>query len=199
MKKLAITLLIFLFLSSCVETVAVGSVAGVIITTREKSLEDTKKDVFISIKIDKDLLLNNLKTPRNSVKVMVNEGRVLLVGTVRNLDKGKEANKIVWNTDGVKELIDEVEVEQKGLGARDFAGGFIDSYITAKIRSKLFFSRKVTAADFKIKTENNTVYILGVAKNDHELKEALDIIASTVGVKRVVNHSILVNDRRRNG
>lgn len=199
MKKISTLLIFCLFLSSCVESVMVGSIAGTIVATREKSLKDTKDDVLISTKIDKDLLFNGMKTPSNSVEVMVNEGRVLLVGVVRDLKKGQKLNKIVWSTKGVKELIDEVEIDKDSLKVRDFGGGFIDSFVTAKIKSKLFFSRKVTVADFKIKTENGVVYILGSAKNRSELDNTLKIISKTSGVKRVVNHAILVNDNRRNG
>ncbi len=199
MKKNILILSFLMFLTSCVETVIVGSVASTIVATREKSLKDTKDDVVIAVKIDKEFALNGLKTIRNSVKIMVNEGRVLLTGTVRDLDKGQKANQIVWKIEGVKELIDEIQIEEKGFKTRDFSGFFIDSLTTSRVKSKLFFNPKITAADFKITTANDVVYILGVAKNNEELNEVLKVISKTSGVKRVVNHAVLVSDHRRNG
>ncbi len=199
MKKIILSLTFLLFLTSCIETVVVGSAATAIVVTRQKNLKNTKNDVIIAAKIDKEFLVNGLKTPRNSVAVMVSEGRVLLTGTIRDLEKGKKATEIVWKTKGVKELIDEVEIDEKGLKVRDFGGGVYDSLITAKIKTKLFFNREVVAADFKINTSSGVVYILGIAKNNAQLTETLRVVSKTVGVKRVVNHAILVNDTRRNG
>lgn len=199
MKKNILILSFLMFLTSCVETVIVGSVASTIAVTRQKTLKDTKNDVVIAAKIDKEFALNGLKTMRNSVKIMVNEGRVLLTGVVRDLDKGQKANQIVWKIEGVKELIDEIQIEEKGLKTRDFSGFFVDSFTTSRVKSKLFFNPKITAADFKITTSNDVVYILGVAKNNQELNEVLKAISTISGVKRVVNHAILVSDHRRNG
>lgn len=188
---------VLLLLSSCVETVIVASVAGAVVVTREKTLVETKNDVIIAAKIDKEFLVNGLKTPKNSVEVMVNEGRVLLIGTIRELDKGRKAGEIAWKVKGVKEIIDEIQIDGDALKASDLFASTVDTFTTSKIKTKLFFSRKTTAADFKIKTENGVVYILGVAKNNSELSETLRLIASTSGVKKVVNHAILLNDSRR--
>jgi osmotically-inducible protein OsmY len=197
MKKFILSLSVLLLLSSCVETVIVASVAGAVVVTREKTLVETKNDVIIAAKIDKEFLVNGLKTPKNSVEVMVNEGRVLLIGTIRELDKGRKAGEIAWKVKGVKEIIDEIQIDGDALKASDLFASTVDTFTTSKIKTKLFFSRKTTAADFKIKTENGVVYILGVAKNNSELSETLRLIASTSGVKKVVNHAILLNDSRR--
>lgn len=197
MKNKILSLAVLFFLSSCVETVIVGSAATAVVVTRQKNLKETKDDVVIAAKIDKEFLVNGMKTPRNYIDVMVSEGRVLLTGVIRDLAKGQKANAIAWKTSGVKEIIDEIEIDEKGLRVRDFGGGFVDSFVTSKIKTKLFFSRKTTAADFKITTQNGTVYVLGISKNNAELSEALKIISNTSGVKKVVNHAILANDTRR--
>lgn len=197
MKKTIFLAILAIFLSGCVETVVVGTVAGSVVAVREKSLKDTSSDTIIAAKIDKNLLFSGMKGWRNSVEVMVNEGRVLLVGVVRDLDKGKKMTEMVWKVKGVRELIDEVEVDAQGLRVRDFGGGFYDAYLTAKIKSKLFLDKEVTSSDFKIKTQNRVVYILGVAKDSNELRGVLRAIAKTKGVKRVVNHAIFINDSRR--
>lgn len=197
MKKFLLLALIIITISSCVETIVIASGATAIAVTRQKNLEDTKLDIIISANIDKEIFLEGLATPRNSVSAMVSEGRVLLCGTIRDLDKGKKLISSIWKIAGVKELIDEVEIDDKGLRTRDFTGIFLDSFITAKIKSKLFFSRKAMAANFKISTVNSVVYVIGVAKNDLELKSMLESVSRTSSVKKVVNHAILANDERR--
>lgn len=141
MKKIFVALALLL-VTSCVETVVVGSVATISVVTREKTVMDTADDVYIAAQIDKDFLLNGLKGLSNSVGVSVNEGRVLLTGVIRDADKGRLAITTAWKTKGVKEVIDEIEVSKNGLEVRDFSGTFSDSYITSLIKTKLFFTHK---------------------------------------------------------
>ncbi len=197
-KYLAIISLLFL-ITSCVEATVVGFGAAAIVATREKSLKDTKDDVIIAAKIDKELVINGLKTPKNSISVMVSEGRVLMTGAIRDLKKGKLASEIIWKTNGVKEVIDEVEIRDKNLAVRDFSETFTDSFLTAKIKTKLFFNRKISLADYKMSSFNGSVYLLGIAKNKSELDEVLRVISKTSGVKKVINHVVMANDRRRDG
>lgn len=181
------------------EATVVGFGAVAIVATREKSLKDTKDDVIISAKIDKEFVINGLKTPKNSISVMVSEGRVLMTGAIRDLKKGQKATEIVWKVNGVKEVIDEVEIRDKNLGVKDFGETFTDSFLTSKIKTKLFFNRKISLSDYKISSFNRSVYLLGIAKNKDELDEVLRVISKTSGVIKVVNHVIMANDHRRNG
>lgn len=197
LKNIALFFTVALFLTSCVETVVVGSVATNIIATREKSIKDTGKDTWIAAKIDKDILANVMVMPKNSVKVMVNEGRVLLVGRITDLEKGKKIYEIAWNTKGVVEVIDEIQINQEKVRVRDFSTPFTDSYLTTRIKAKLFWNQDVTGADFKICSSYGNVYVFGVAKNEAEMSEALRVVSNVTGVKKVINHAILNEDSRR--
>ncbi len=197
MKRILILFILGTFLTSCVETVIVGSVATTIIATREKSVKDTGRDVVIAAKIDKGLIANGMITPKNSVKAMVNEGRVLLTGHVSDLEKGKRAYEIAWSTTGVVEVIDEVQIDQKKVKVRDFTSTFTDSYLTAKIKAQLFLNRDITAADFKICTSRGDVYVFGIAGDEVQMSEALRVISNISGVKKVINHAIMNDDNRR--
>ncbi|HLD76525.1 MAG TPA: BON domain-containing protein [Rickettsiales bacterium] len=199
MKKFIAILALLFITASCVEATVISFGAGTIVATRNKSLSDTKDDVIIAAKIDKEFLVNGLKTPRNSVEVMVSEGRVLITGEIRDLQKGKKAVEIIWKIKGVKELIDEVEIKKEDLRIADFGGVISDTYLTSKIKTKLFFNRKVSLADYKISSFNHSVYLLGIAKDRAEIDEVLRVISKTSGIKKVVNHVILANDSRRNG
>lgn len=197
MKKSILAVILAVFLSSCVEAVVTGSVASTILVTREKSVKDTAKDTMIAAKIDTKIVSNGVITPRNSVKVMVNEGRVLLTGRVTDVDKGRKVYDSAWKTKNVVEVIDEVKIENDSLSAVDFTTFFTDLYLTVKIKAKLFFDKAVTAADFKITSSYGKVYVFGVAKDDFEMEEVLSVISKTVGVKKVINHAILKDDSRR--
>lgn len=197
MKKTFAAFLFLFFTTSCVETVVVGSFATISIVTREKSLSATADDALIAAQIDKDFLINGIKGVSNSVGVTVNEGRVLLTGVIRDTSKGDPALAIVWKVKGVKEVIDEIEVDKKGVGVRDFTSSFSDSYITSVIKVKLFFHQSILPSNYKVTTFNNVVYLIGVYKSEDQLRELLQIVSKTSGVKKVVNYVISADDSRR--
>lgn len=198
MKNIIAALLLLVFTASCVETVVVGSVATMVVVTREKTLTATKDDIAIAAQIDAEFIKEGLKTPHNAVAIMVNEGRVLLVGEIKDVAKGRKAVEICWKVAGVKEVIDEIQINSKGLALKDLTDTIKDGYLTSYLKTKLFFKPSIIPSNYKLLTENSIVYVLGVAKNERDMKEALNVIAGTRGVKKVVNHIILVNDSRRN-
>lgn len=190
-------LAIILSLTSCVETVVVASLSGGAVAIREKSLNNTQKDVLIASKLGTTFLANGLKNPGNSVDISINEGRVLLTGIVRSPNKAKLAQEYAWKVDNVKEVIDEIQIRQDSLKARDFSSAFIDYLITWQLESKLLFSSKVHSINYKITTVNKTVYLLGIANDNAEMQNVLDQASKIKGVNKVVNHLLLINDAKR--
>lgn len=193
----AISLLIFSV--SCVETVVVGSIATGVVVVREKSFSSTRKDVMMATALASEFVKNGLKNPSNSVDITINEGRILLTGIVRDHSRGKLAVDLAWKSTGVKEVIDEIQYsEDEKLRPRDFQIAFTDYLISLQLEAKLFFSGDVSAVNYKITTVNKTTYLLGVAYEDEELRKVLSIVSKARGVRKVVNHIILVDDNRRN-
>ena len=191
-------LLATFFTTSCVETVVVGSVAGAVVVTREKGLQETVTDVKIAAKLNSDFVQNGLKKPNSYVEVMVNEGRVLLMGEMTDPVKAKTASILSWKVEGVKEVIDELElVEGRRLNLRSFLSTGYDHIITAEVETRLFFTRNIFSRNYKIATLNGNVYLLGVAQSDEEMRKVFSAVSKIRGVKKVVNHVILVNDARR--
>jgi osmotically-inducible protein OsmY len=193
---LAASLLIFS--TACVETVVVGSLATGMVVTREKNLSNTRSDIVISTKLGTKFLENGLKNPGNSVDVTVNEGRVLLTGIVREEQKAKLASELAWKVEGVKEVIDEIQLRDD-FKAKDVSNAFRDYLVSIEIETKLLLGKKITSSNYQITTVGKTVYLLGVASDNAEMQKVLSIAAKVRGVDKVVNHVILVNDRRRNG
>lgn len=192
----AISLLIFSV--SCVEAVVVGSIATGVVVVREKSFSSTRKDVVMATALASEFLKNGLKSPRNSVDITINEGRILLTGIVRDRSKSKLAVDLAWKSTGVKEVIDEIQYsEDEKLHPRDFQIAFIDYLISLELEAKLFFSGDVSAVNYKITTVHKTTYLLGVAYEEDEMRKVLSIVSKARGVKKVVNHIILVDDNRR--
>lgn len=191
-------ILFLTFATSCVETVVVGSFGTAAIATREKSLNNTRYDIQIYTTLSFDFLQNGLKNFGNSIDLTVNEGRVLLTGIARDVQKAKLASDLAWKVIGVKEVIDEIQVRDgDSTHFRDYTSATYDYYITAKIEGRLFISKKVPTFNYKITTVSGTVYILGVAHNEEELNRVITIITKISGVEKVISHVIMINDRRR--
>jgi len=189
---------VLFFATSCVETVIVGATTAGVLTVREKSFKSTQKDVIIASKLGAEFISNGLKNPGNSIDISVNEARVLLTGIARDPEKAKLANQLAWKVSGVKEVIDEIQVsEEANLRAADFGRAFMDYVITLEIETKLLFISDVATVNYKITTVNKTVYLLGLANDNSEMQKVLTMVAKVSGVKKVVNHIILVDDSRR--
>ncbi len=201
MKKLLFSsFLLLFFTTSCVETVIVGSTTTGVVTLREKTFNNTQKDIVISTRLGATFLANGLKNPGNSIDVTVNEGRVLLTGIVRDIRKAKLALELSWKIDGVKEVIDEIQIRDGDIiHLTDYAKAASDYKISAEIETKLLFSKKVYSRNYQITTVNGIVYLLGVASDETEIARVLSVVSRVRGVKKVVNHIILISDKRRNG
>lgn len=193
---LVISLLVFC--TACVETVVVGSVATGTLALRDKTLSDTGKDTVIATKLTGELLANGLKNPGNSVDFDVNEGRVLLIGIVRDAKKANLATDLAWKIPNVKEVIDEIQLKDD-FRLRDISSSFGDYVITATLETKLLFTKGVSSVNYKITTVGRSVYILGVSANHREMDKVLSVASRVRGVERVINHIVLVDDRRRDG
>lgn len=187
-----------LFLSSCVETVVIGSLATGSIVTRDKSAKDMKNDIVISSILISKYIQNGLNSFKNNVDASVNEGRVLLTGVVRDEKKQKLAVELAWKVANVKEVIDEIQLlEDKSYRPKNFARSVLDTVLTLEIEAKLLVKPNLKSSNYKINTVNGIVYMMGIAKDKEELGKALDIVARVRGVKKVINHIILNDDRRR--
>ena len=192
-------ILLLALMTSCVETVVIGSVGGGVFASREKTIQDTRSDIAISVTLTADFITRGLKMPGNSVNFTVNEGRVLLTGIVRDSQKAKSAQEISWTAIGVKEVIDEIQLREEGMVFKDFPSAFRDYLITAEVESRLLVTRDVIWPNYKITTVGSTVYLLGVAVNDFEMQRVLTIVSKIYGVEKVVNHVLLRDDQRRRG
>ena len=197
MKIFLITIIALSFLSSCIETVAIGALSTAVVASREKSLKDTKDDTLIEAAIDLKFVNHGLKKPTDKIGVTVNEQRVLLTGIVDDQSISKIAEKLSWEVDGVKEVINEIQIIDKKSSGKNFLSYFPDTAITGQVKSKILFDKNVSYLNISVTTINRVVYLIGVAENQREIKKALELAAKTSGVKKVVSHLILKSDKRR--
>lgn len=199
MKCFLINFSLLFLLSSCVETVIVGSVATGAIVAGHSSIEETKNDTIIAAKLTKSFIENGLKNLGSYVEFEVSEGRVLLLGIVDRRETARIAQELAWKIEGVREVIDEIQLKNKMKSkTASFFRSIRDYLVTGDARVRLLFARDVSSLNYELTTIDGSLYLLGIADNDFEMRRVNSIASRISGVKRVVNHVVAKNDERRN-
>ena len=193
MIKIFISLSILLIYSGCAQ-VAVGGISkSVLVAKEERTVGTFIDDTVIAAKL-KNLYFNNNEKIFFNVDVEVNEGRVLLTGTVETSDIRIEATKLAWGISDVVTVINEIQISDND-NILDYAD---DLVITTKINAKLLINKEINNLNYNIDTVNKIVYVIGIAQNKNELANVIDIINSVYGVKEVINYVRLKEDSIQN-
>ena len=89
-------------LMSCSQVIIGGATSTGMIIVQERSAKQAAVDILIKAKIEEAMFSNDYDKLFSKVRVIVYEGRVLLVGTVIEESIKVKANEISWNTKEVK-------------------------------------------------------------------------------------------------
>lgn len=183
-----------LLLAGCTATGAVigaGATAGVA-ASEERGIKGAGNDALIRVAINEAWLKEDFDT-FNRLNLQIYEGRVLLSGRVPDQARADKAVALAWQSEDVREVINEIEIAESG-GLEDFAN---DSLINARLDSALLFDSEVSSIDYSTRSVAGTVYLLGVAEDREELDRVFRIARDIPNVKRVISHVIMKDDPRR--
>jgi osmotically-inducible protein OsmY len=173
-------------LQSCIAA-AVGAVATTgYVATQERTPGTAVDDTTLWAKVKEKLVQHNAHELLTGVNVEVIQGRVHLTGVVNSPETRVDAVRLTWQVNGVKEVINEIKVvpiEEKKF--KDIAN---DSWISTQIRSKMLFNRDIRSINFSIDVVQGTVYLMGIARSEHELNAASELASTTPGVDKVVSY-----------
>tara|TARA_X000000950_G_scaffold131668_1_gene164206 strand:+ start:2937 stop:3539 length:603 start_codon:yes stop_codon:yes gene_type:complete len=177
---------IFVFASclfaSCSQVIVGGATSTSMIIVQERSAKQAAIDILIKAKIEEAMFSNDYDKLFSKVRVIVYEGRVLLVGTVLEENIKETANQITWNTKNVKEVANYITI-----GKNDLIDYVKDTRISLELRAKLLTDKEVSEVNFSITTENRILYLVGIAQNDKELNKVIEHAYNIAGVKKIVN------------
>lgn len=178
-------------LSGC--AVAVGAAAvGTNTVLEERTTRDAMTDAEIRLSLNNKLLSHSGRL-FSDVSTEVVEGRVLLTGSVAKRQDRIDATRLAWEVEGVKEVVNEIEVGEDATAA-----GFVnDVWISSQLRARLIAAEGVNSVNYNIETVNGTVHLIGLAKSRDELRTVMGIASRVPGVKKVVSHVLTIDDPRR--
>ena len=106
--KIINLLIISLLVNSCAIVSTAGSLVGSA-STSTRGFSGTIEDTYLMSKIVSKITLMKLSNFSN-ITVSVINGKVLLAGNIENQEKRLELIKKVWWIDGVKEVLNELEI-----------------------------------------------------------------------------------------
>jgi osmotically-inducible protein OsmY len=185
---------IALSLQGCIPALVVTGAAGAgEVAAQDRSLGNAVDDADIRLALDNIYIDQDWRDLFKNVTITVTEGRVMLTGDVDKPQTKVEAVRLAWTVNGVREVIDELQVNDKS-GLVDYAR---DSWIDMQIRTKFLFEKDLRSVNYNVETVNGVVYLMGIAQNQDELNKATYIASTVPYVQKVVSHVILRDDPRR--
>lgn len=171
-------------LSACGPGLLIGAAAtGGVAIAEERSVGTQVDDAGIRIGVAEGLFRYNERLFQD-VSIDVTEGRVLLTGKVKDPQDRVEAVRIAWQVDGVREVINEIQVTDKG----GIGSYLTDVRISNELRADLLFDREVSALNYNVDTVGQIIYLSGIAKSQAELDRVIDHARTIAGVRQVVSH-----------
>ncbi|HEY5597872.1 MAG TPA: BON domain-containing protein [Kiloniellales bacterium] len=164
--------------------VAVGAGAGAgVAAAQERGFKGAMTDTEIRLAIN-DLWFKESLSLYSEVNLQVQEGKVLLTGNVPDPETRLNAVRLAWQVNGVREVINEIEVKDKS----SLTDSAQDVWIATQLKAKLLVDSEVTSINYSIETVNQVIYLMGVAQSQAELDRVIGHAKSIAYVRRVVSY-----------
>ncbi len=180
-KRILAALLLATQLSGCAGLLMAGAVGGAVVANDRRTLGNQIDDHALEVKMASALREHEDLTAQTRISAISMNQQVLLVGQVPNQLLHDKAVKVLKGLDGVETLHDQLRRGSPiGLGTSSQ-----DSWITTKVKSRMFSDGELDALRIKVITENGEVFLLGLV-DPQEADRAVEIARTTAGVRKVV-------------
>ena len=166
---------------------ASGGGTALVVAEGERSLGAVVDDTTIKVNIAAKFINagNNLFV---NINTSILEGRVLLTGLVNNQEIRIEAVRLVWEVEGVKEVINEIEIGNRS-GLKDYAS---DLWINTQARGIAAKTVGLRSVGYNFETIQGKLYVAGITSNPEQLGSLIEALKTIKGVKEIVNYVIVV-------
>ncbi len=168
-----------------------GAATAGVAAAQERGLSGAVSDTEIRLEIN-HLWLQHDEEMYRKVGLQVQEGRVLLTGSVPTPEMRLDAVRLAWQANGVKEVINEISV-----GDGSLTGFARDTWISTQLKGKLLLDKEVSAINYSIETVEGVIYLMGVAQNAEELERVTAHARNIAYVRRVVSYVQMKDDPAR--
>ena len=181
--------LTFILLTNCAQVATGTAVKIVTVNQEDRSIGEFVDDAIIKTVIKNSYFDQNEKLFFN-IDVEVSQGRVLLTGTVENINLKIEATRIAWGADGVQTVINEIQISNSD-NILNYAD---DLVISTKVKGKLILDENINSLNYSVETVNKLVYIIGIARNENERDLVVEVTKDEYGVEEVIDYILIKNN-----
>ena len=186
--------LIIICLSGCAGTIVGGAASVGLASVQERSIKDAAIDLKLEIQIQEKLFRANTDKLFVNVDVVLLEQRVMLIGNVESQELRDLASKIAWEASPkIKNVINEITVGKKPK----LVSQALDARISLSLSGLLIGDAKISDINFTHSVSKQVIFLIGIAKDDEELNKVINHARSVKGVKKVISHLMLINDKKR--
>lgn len=148
----------------------------------DRSFQNDLKDFQIAMSLREDFIAIDPKLGLD-ISPDVFEGKVLLTGTLPNIELIQQILEKTWNTPDVNMVYNYIRIDEPP--SLDVVN--TDAAISGAVRTQLTFTRHISSSNYKLIMENGTMYVMGIAKNQAELERVMSVIKGTIGIDKIVN------------
>tara|TARA_B100001123_G_scaffold434696_2_gene561714 strand:- start:1042 stop:1647 length:606 start_codon:yes stop_codon:yes gene_type:complete len=183
------------FLQGCSPT---GTVLGAgartgLALAEDRPVEEIWGDTLLKLTINKKLLETSFSDTFWSLNTTIFEGRVLITGNVKNTTLRDQVSQMVWGVKGVREVLNEIEIQETN-NVTQIAR---DKFIQTSLQARMLGDKIVSDINYKMIAHNNVLYIIGVAQSQAELEKVVAHARAIRYVKRFVNYIWLADNPSR--
>ena len=179
MAKAVLCAALLASLAGCFPLVVGGVAMGAAATADRRTLGAQTEDKSITVKAE--MRLNKLGGDLAHINIASFNRKVLITGEVPDQSTKAAAEREVRAIEGVQTVYNELEI---GAPAT-YTARSSDAMVTTKVKASLVEMNTISAASFKVVTENGTVFLMGrVTQREGDV--ATDVTKSVTGVQRVV-------------
>ena len=178
--------LVFNFGCSPTNILATGGGTAMVVAEGDRSLGTVVDDATIKVNVAAKFLNagNNLFVDVNTT---VLEGRILLTGLVDTQEVRIEALRLVWEVEGVREVINEIEIGNRE-SLKDYAN---DLWINTQAKGVAAKTIGLRAVAYNFETINGKIYVAGVTTRPEQMEAMIEALRSIKGVKEITNYVII--------
>ena len=182
-SRLIIYLVAALALAGCAPTVVSLAADGVYTASEERTMDDVVDDNGIKLKINQLLLEERLGLFKD-VGTVVYQRHVYLLGDVEKAEDKVRAGEIARLPEKISGVTNDIQVtDEGGIGAL-----VDDIYIEKVIQTDSRFDSEIDSSNFRVRSVNGVVYLIGLAESQAELDKAVAIVDARDDVRRIVNY-----------
>ena len=187
--SLGVSLLLILFTNygcSPSRMLAGGGATTMVIAEGDRTFGTVVDDATIKVNIAAKFLNagDNLFV---NIDTTVLEGRVLLTGLINNQESRIEAVRLVWEVEGVNEVINEIQIGDRST-IKDYAN---DLWINTQAKAVAAKVVGLKSIAYNFETIQGKVYIAGITQKPEQLTSMIDALKTIKGVKEIVNYVIV--------